>query len=86
MGPPALTCSPTHVTPIPLRHQGQSEKVKLQLISHTPPPLQVSRTAPTGEYLTTGAFIIRGRKNFLPPQQVSWGLGGGGEGDFGVPG
>eukprot|EP01102_Stenamoeba_stenopodia_P015841 TRINITY_DN546_c0_g1_i1.p1 TRINITY_DN546_c0_g1~~TRINITY_DN546_c0_g1_i1.p1 ORF type:complete len:1148 (-),score=396.63 TRINITY_DN546_c0_g1_i1:62-3505(-) len=28
---------------------------------------QVSKTAPTGEYLTTGSFMIRGRKNFLPP-------------------
>jgi hypothetical protein len=27
---------------------------------------QVSKTAPTGEYLTTGSFMIRGKKNFLP--------------------
>lgn len=34
-----------------------------------PEPLeQVSQTAPTGEYLTTGSFMIRGRKNYLPPQ------------------
>lgn len=30
--------------------------------------LQVSKTAPTGEYLVTGSFMIRGRKNYLPPQ------------------
>ena len=30
---------------------------------------QVSKTAPTGEYLTTGSFMIRGKKNFLPPAQ-----------------
>jgi hypothetical protein len=30
--------------------------------------LQVSKTAPTGEYLPTGSFMIRGKKNFLPPQ------------------
>lgn len=38
-------------------------------------PDQVSRTAPTGEYLTTGAFIIRGQKNYLPPAQLLLGFG-----------
>ncbi|KAL9113929.1 MAG: hypothetical protein Q9227_002063 [Pyrenula ochraceoflavens] len=36
---------------------------------------QVSKTAPTGEYLTTGGFMIRGKKNFLPPSQLLLGLG-----------
>lgn len=31
---------------------------------------QVSKTAPTGEYLTAGGFIIRGKKNFLPPWKL----------------
>ena len=31
---------------------------------------QVSKTAPTGEYLTTGVFVVRGKKNFLPPAQL----------------
>lgn len=35
---------------------------------------QVSKTAPTGEYLPTGSFIIRGKKNFLPPQPLVMGL------------
>lgn len=35
---------------------------------------QVSKTAPTGEYLTTGSFMIRGKKNFLPPAQLTMGL------------
>lgn len=35
---------------------------------------QVSKTAPTGEYLTTGGFIIRGQKNFLPPSQLLLGF------------
>jgi len=35
---------------------------------------QVSKTAPTGEYLTIGSFMIRGRKNFLPPCQLEMGL------------
>ena len=42
---------------------------------------QVSKTAPTGEYLVTGSFMIRGKKNYLPPQVVaSWGGGGMGGG------
>ncbi|CAG8537743.1 10624_t:CDS:10 [Paraglomus brasilianum] len=36
---------------------------------------QVSKTAPTGEYLTTGSFMIRGKKNFLPPVQLAYGFG-----------
>uniref|UniRef100_A0A1L8DH75 Putative rna-binding protein n=1 Tax=Nyssomyia neivai TaxID=330878 RepID=A0A1L8DH75_9DIPT len=35
---------------------------------------QVSKTAPTGEYLGTGSFMIRGKKNFLPPCQLVLGL------------
>src|ERR1700722_28527 len=35
---------------------------------------QVSKTAPTGEYLTTGGFVIRGKKNFLPPSQLLLGF------------
>ncbi|KAG5894542.1 hypothetical protein JTB14_026830 [Gonioctena quinquepunctata] len=35
---------------------------------------QVSKTAPTGEYLTTGSFMIRGKKNFLPPSHLILGL------------
>ncbi|KAJ3054664.1 hypothetical protein HK097_001144, partial [Rhizophlyctis rosea] len=36
---------------------------------------QVSKTAPTGEYLTTGSFMIRGKKNWLPPVQLIYGFG-----------
>ncbi|KAJ1673152.1 hypothetical protein EV182_005787, partial [Spiromyces aspiralis] len=36
---------------------------------------QVSKSAPTGEYLTTGSFMIRGRKHFLPPVQLVYGFG-----------
>ena len=36
---------------------------------------QVSKTAPTGEYLTTGGFMIRGKKNYLPPAQLLLGFG-----------
>lgn len=36
---------------------------------------QVSKTAPSGEYLGTGSFMIRGHKNFLPPMQLSLSFG-----------
>ena len=36
---------------------------------------QVSKTAPSGEYLTVGSFMIRGKKSFLPPTQLEMGLG-----------
>lgn len=36
---------------------------------------QVSKTAPSGEYLTTGSFVIKGKKNFLPPAQLLFGFG-----------
>ncbi len=36
---------------------------------------QVSKTAPSGEYLSTGSFVIRGSKNFLPPMQLSLSFG-----------
>ena len=35
---------------------------------------QVSKTAPTGEYLTVGSFMIRGKKNFLPPSPLVMGF------------
>nr|XP_023684122.1 nuclear export mediator factor NEMF isoform X1 [Paramormyrops kingsleyae] len=35
---------------------------------------QVSKTAPTGEYLSTGSFMIRGKKNFLPPSYLMMGF------------
>mmetsp|Transcript_17678 Transcript_17678/g.26778 ORF Transcript_17678/g.26778 Transcript_17678/m.26778 type:complete len:1179 (-) Transcript_17678:202-3738(-) len=35
---------------------------------------QVSKTAPTGEYLSVGSFMVRGKKNFLPPTQLEMGL------------
>ena len=36
---------------------------------------QVSKSAPTGEYLTTGSFMIYGKKNFLPPMSLEMGFG-----------
>ncbi|CAH1731775.1 ribosome quality control complex subunit NEMF homolog [Aphis gossypii] len=37
-------------------------------------PEQVSKTAPTGEYLTSGSFMIRGKKNYLPATHLILGL------------
>ncbi|KAI5363972.1 Putative NFACT protein [Septoria linicola] len=36
---------------------------------------QVSKTAPTGEYLAAGGFVIKGKKNFLPPAKLLLGFG-----------
>jgi predicted ribosome quality control (RQC) complex YloA/Tae2 family protein len=36
---------------------------------------QVSKSAPTGEFLPTGSLMVRGKKNFLPPAQLLLGFG-----------
>jgi len=36
---------------------------------------QVSKTAPTGEFLSPGSFMIHGKKNFLPPMALEMGFG-----------
>lgn len=36
---------------------------------------QVSKTAPTGLYLPTGSFMVRGKKNYLPPTVLQMGFG-----------
>lgn len=36
---------------------------------------QVSKSAPTGEYLSTGSFMIRGKKHFLPTTSLVLGFG-----------
>ena len=36
--------------------------------------MKVSKTAPSGEYLTTGSFMIRGKKNYLPPSHLVMGF------------
>jgi predicted ribosome quality control (RQC) complex YloA/Tae2 family protein len=36
---------------------------------------QVSKTAPTGEFLPTGSFMIYGKKHFLPPMPLEMGFG-----------
>jgi predicted ribosome quality control (RQC) complex YloA/Tae2 family protein len=36
---------------------------------------QVSKSAPSGEYLSTGSFMIRARKNHLFPSQLVYGFG-----------
>lgn len=36
---------------------------------------QVSKTAPSGQYLPTGSFIIRGKKNTLSPHRLEMGMG-----------
>jgi len=36
---------------------------------------QVSKTAQSGEYLSTGSFMVRGKKNFLPSLELNMGVG-----------
>ena len=36
---------------------------------------QVSKTAPSGEYITKGSFMIRGKKNYLPESRLELGIG-----------
>ncbi|CDR98013.1 -Clumping factor A [Babesia bigemina] len=36
---------------------------------------QVSRSAPTGEYLPHGSFMIRGKKNYVQPQRLEMAIG-----------
>lgn len=38
-------------------------------------PKQVTKSAPSGEYLTSGAFVIRGKKNYLPVSNLVLGFG-----------
>lgn len=35
---------------------------------------QVSKTPPTGMFIGTGSFIIRGKRNFLQPQRLELGF------------
>jgi len=35
---------------------------------------QVSKTPPTGMFIGTGSFIIRGKRNFLSPQRLELGF------------
>ena len=35
----------------------------------------MSKSAPTGEYLPTGSFMVRGKKNYLPQTQLVLGFG-----------
>jgi hypothetical protein len=38
------------------------------------PASAVSKTAPSGEYIGTGSFMVRGRKTFLPPSKLELGV------------
>ncbi|KAI6657585.1 Nuclear export mediator factor NEMF-like [Oopsacas minuta] len=38
-------------------------------------PDQVSKTTPSGQYIQTGSFMIRGKKNYLPHSYLVFGIG-----------
>merc|ERR1719270_2851366 len=48
---------------------------KLMTSAYWVKPDQVSKTAPSGEYLTVGSFMIGCKKNFLPPATLIMGFG-----------
>jgi len=48
-------------------------KINLQNVFWVKPE-QVTKTAPTGEYLTTGSFMIRGKRNYLPTTHLILGI------------
>merc|ERR1719225_162913 len=73
--------SPTPVPPKTLTEAGQfavcfsaAWDSKVMTAAYWVTPDQVSKTAPSGEYLTVGSFMIRGKKNFLPPSQLTMGF------------
>ncbi|KAJ2961396.1 hypothetical protein NQZ79_g3433 [Umbelopsis isabellina] len=55
--------------------QSKAWEAKIVTSAYWVNPDQVSKSAPTGEYLTTGSFMIRGKKNYLPPVQLVYGFG-----------
>lgn len=55
--------------------QSKAWEAKMVTSAYWVYPDQVSKSAPSGEYLTTGSFMIRGKKNFLPPVQLVYGFG-----------
>ncbi|XP_073308005.1 uncharacterized protein [Primulina huaijiensis] len=72
----------SHVPPLTLNQAGcftvchsQAWDSKIVTSAWWVYPNQVSKTAPTGEYLTVGSFMIRGKKNFLPPHPLIMGFG-----------
>merc|ERR1712061_339531 len=74
--------SPTPVPPKTLTEAGQfavcfsaAWDSKVMTAAYWVTPDQVSKTAPSGEYLTVGSFMIRGKKNFLPPSDLIMGFG-----------
>lgn len=55
-------------------HVDSHNRSRVHARPHPASPRQVSKTAPTGEYLPTGSFMIRGKKNFLPPNALVMGV------------
>eukprot|EP00917_Polyrhabdina_sp_WS-2016_P024148 GHVP01052376.1.p1 GENE.GHVP01052376.1~~GHVP01052376.1.p1 ORF type:complete len:849 (+),score=195.15 GHVP01052376.1:362-2548(+) len=54
---------------------GKAWKAKIPTSAWWVYPSQVSKTAPSGQSLGTGSFVIRGKKNFLPPTKLEYGIG-----------
>lgn len=70
------------VTPLAIQEAGayavcrsRAWTAKLITSSYWVRAAQVSKTAPSGEFLPTGSFMIYGKKNYLPPMPLEMGFG-----------
>jgi hypothetical protein len=70
------------ITPLAIQEAGmlavcrsRAWSAKLITSSYWVRASQVSKTAPSGEYLSTGSFMIYGKKNYLPPMPLEMGFG-----------
>ncbi|KAJ3012347.1 hypothetical protein HKX48_006333 [Thoreauomyces humboldtii] len=72
--PPAIPPTTLHQAGTMSVCQSRAWDAKIVMSAWWVEESQVSKTAPTGEYLTTGSFMIRGKKNWLPPVQLVYGF------------
>ena len=84
--PSSVLCNPNNLySEIPISSQLQAGCFIVCMTSHcwkrgsaeksyTVAANQVSKHAPSGEYVSTGSFMIRGKKNYLPKAKLEIGL------------
>ena len=82
-----LRCKTDGKSPLPISHFALQEAgamtvcrsgawaAKAMVAAYWVHANQVSKTAPSGEYLVTGSFMIYGRKNYLSPMLLEMGFG-----------
>ena len=82
-----LRCKTDGKSPLPISHFALQEAgamtvcrsgawaAKAMVAAYWVHANQVSKTAPSGEYLVTGSFMIYGKKNYLSPMLLEMGFG-----------